>query len=94
LLLCLITVKDWAKPLSDHVDPYHLGIRFVGFLTANLVLRSAEVFIVCCEELLPAGIFKTTVLDLLCSSAGVVLIDLNFGFPFQFDPRVVLTELG
>jgi hypothetical protein len=36
LLLCLIAVKDWAKPPSDHVDPYHLGIRFVGFLTAVL----------------------------------------------------------
>ncbi len=28
-------MKDWAKPPSDHVDPYHLGIRFVGFLTTN-----------------------------------------------------------
>jgi hypothetical protein len=27
LLLCLIAVKDWAKPLSDHVDPYHLIIK-------------------------------------------------------------------
>jgi hypothetical protein len=27
-------MKDWAKPPLDHVDPYHLGIRFVGFLTA------------------------------------------------------------
>jgi hypothetical protein len=35
----LIAVKDWAKPPSDHVDPYHLGIRFVGFITANLLLR-------------------------------------------------------
>jgi hypothetical protein len=33
----LIIVKDWAKPPSDHVDPYHLGIRFVGFLTVVLV---------------------------------------------------------
>ena len=32
----VIAVKDWAKTLSDHVDPYHLGIRFVGFLTAIL----------------------------------------------------------
>jgi hypothetical protein len=32
-------VKDWAKPLLDHVDPYHLGIRFVGFLTAIFLLR-------------------------------------------------------
>jgi hypothetical protein len=39
LLLCLIAVKDWAKPLSDHVDPYHLGIRFVGFLTAKFVVE-------------------------------------------------------
>jgi hypothetical protein len=28
-------VKDWAKTPLDHVDPYHLGIRFVGFLTVN-----------------------------------------------------------
>jgi hypothetical protein len=26
----LIAVKDWAKPPSDHVDPYHLGIRLLG----------------------------------------------------------------
>jgi hypothetical protein len=39
------------------------------------------------------GIFKTPVLDLLCSSTGVALIDLNFVFPFQFDPRVVLMGL-
>jgi hypothetical protein len=32
-------VKDWAKPPSDHVDLYHLGIRFVGFITTNLLLR-------------------------------------------------------
>jgi hypothetical protein len=34
-------VKDWAKPPSDHVDPYHLGIRFVGSLTAVL----AEIYL-------------------------------------------------
>jgi hypothetical protein len=33
-LSLLIAVKDWAKNPLDHVDPYHLGIRFVGFLTA------------------------------------------------------------
>jgi hypothetical protein len=37
----LIAVKDWAKPPLDHVDPYHLGIRFVGFLTAVL----AEIYL-------------------------------------------------
>jgi hypothetical protein len=37
----LIAVKDWAKPPSDHVDPYHLGIRFVGFLMAVL----AEIYL-------------------------------------------------
>jgi hypothetical protein len=26
LAVCLIAVKDWAKPPSDHVDPYHLPI--------------------------------------------------------------------
>jgi hypothetical protein len=41
LAVCLIAVKDWAKPPSDHADPYHLGIRFVGFLTAVL----AEIFL-------------------------------------------------
>jgi hypothetical protein len=25
LAVCLIAVKDWAKPPSDHVDPYHDG---------------------------------------------------------------------
>ena len=39
LLLFLIAVKDWAKTLLDHVDPYHLGIRFVGFLTAKFVVE-------------------------------------------------------
>ena len=34
LLFVLIAVKDWAKTLLDHVDPYHLGIRAVGFITA------------------------------------------------------------
>jgi hypothetical protein len=37
LAVRLIAVKDWAKTPSDHVDPYHLGIRFVGFLTAKFV---------------------------------------------------------
>jgi hypothetical protein len=41
LAVCLIAVKDWAKAPSDHVDPYHLGIRFVGFLTAVL----AEIYL-------------------------------------------------
>jgi hypothetical protein len=35
----LIAVKDWAKPSLDHVDPYHLGIRFVGFLTAKFIVE-------------------------------------------------------
>jgi hypothetical protein len=39
LVVCLIAVKDWAKPPSDHVDPYHLGIRFVGFITAEFVVE-------------------------------------------------------
>jgi hypothetical protein len=41
LLFLSIAVKDWAKPPSDHVDPYHLGIRFVGFLTAEFVVEIA-----------------------------------------------------
>jgi hypothetical protein len=39
LLILSIAVKDWAKPPLDHVDPYHLGIRFVGFLTAIFLRR-------------------------------------------------------
>jgi hypothetical protein len=35
----LIAVKDWAKPPSDHIDPYHLGIRFVGFITAEFFVE-------------------------------------------------------
>jgi hypothetical protein len=42
----LIAVKDWAKPPSDHVDPYHLGIRFVGFLTAIFLPRFIYIFAV------------------------------------------------
>jgi hypothetical protein len=32
-------VKDWDKPPLDHVDPYHLGIRFIWFLTAEFVVE-------------------------------------------------------
>jgi hypothetical protein len=39
LLILSIAVKDWAKPPLDHVDPYHLGIRFVGFIMVNFLLR-------------------------------------------------------
>jgi hypothetical protein len=45
LLLCLIAVKDWAKPPSDHADPYHLGIRFVGFITAEFVVEDRFVLL-------------------------------------------------
>jgi hypothetical protein len=38
LAVCLIAVKDWAKPPSDHVDPYHLGIR-ARFITAEFVVE-------------------------------------------------------
>jgi hypothetical protein len=54
LLFRLIAVKDWAKPPSDHVNPYHLGIRFVGFLTAVL----AEIYLlnlICCEDFAAGG---------------------------------------
>jgi hypothetical protein len=39
LLILSIIMKDWAKPPLDHVDLYHLGIRFVGFIMVNLLLR-------------------------------------------------------
>jgi hypothetical protein len=54
LLILSITVKEWAKPPLDHVDPYHLGIRFVGFLTAVL----AEIYLlnlICCEDFAARG---------------------------------------
>jgi hypothetical protein len=44
----LIAMKDWAKPPSDHVDLYHLGIRFVGFITAEFVVEidfSAQIYL-------------------------------------------------
>lgn len=44
-------MKDWAKTPLDHVDPYHLGIRFVGFLTAILLL----IYICCSAEEFAAG---------------------------------------
>jgi hypothetical protein len=42
----LIAVKDWAKPPSDHVDPYHLGIRYAGFIMAEFVV---EIDLFCCD---------------------------------------------
>jgi hypothetical protein len=54
LAVRLIAVKDWAKTPSDHVDPYHLGIRFVGFFMAVL----AEIYLlnlICCEDFAAGG---------------------------------------
>jgi hypothetical protein len=54
LAVRLIAMKDWAKPPLDHADPYHLGIRFVGFLTAVL----AEIYLlnlICCEDFAVGG---------------------------------------
>jgi hypothetical protein len=39
LVVRLIAVKDWAKTPLNHVDLYHLGMRFIGFLTVNVLLR-------------------------------------------------------
>jgi hypothetical protein len=39
LLFLSIAMKDWAKHHLDHADPYHLGIRFVGFITAEFVVE-------------------------------------------------------
>jgi hypothetical protein len=53
-------VKDWAKPPSDHVDPYYLGIRFVGFITANLLLRFLYWFAEFSDQL---GLFSSSVAE-------------------------------
>jgi hypothetical protein len=69
----LIAVKDWAKPPSDHIDPYHLGIRFVGFLTVNLFLS----FSLLKFALLPVEIceteyyFKSVLISVLVQREGV-----------------------
>jgi hypothetical protein len=60
LLLCLIAVKDWAKPPLGHVDPYHLGIRFVGFITANLLLSFLYWFAEFLDQL---GLFSSSVAE-------------------------------
>jgi hypothetical protein len=57
-------VKDWAKPLPGHVDPYHLGIRFVGFVTAKFVVKinfTAEIYLLFHRGvLLPEAICQDT----------------------------------
>jgi hypothetical protein len=59
-------VKDWAKPPLDHVDPYHLDIRFVGFITAIFFVKIdfiAEIYlleVVLLKSLLPEAICQHT----------------------------------
>jgi hypothetical protein len=49
LAVCLIAVKDWAKPPSDHADPYHLVIVDMSLQTfychslISLYLNSRDV---------------------------------------------------
>jgi hypothetical protein len=64
----LIAVKDWAKPPSDHVDPYHLGIRFVGFLTAVL----AEIYLAAVCDLLVNLLPEAVTPRQQCSSVRLV----------------------
>jgi hypothetical protein len=69
----LIAVKDSAKPPSDHVDPYHLGIRFVGFLTANLLLRFIYWFAEFSDQL---GLFSSSVAEdrIAISNVSMLLV--------------------
>jgi hypothetical protein len=63
----LIAVKDWAKPPLVHVDPYHLGIRFVGFIMVKFVVEIdflAEIYlleVVLLKSLLPEAICQHTI---------------------------------
>jgi hypothetical protein len=48
----------------DHIDPYHLGIRFIGFLTAKFVVEIeflAEIYLLEVDlpkSLLPEVIYQ------------------------------------
>jgi hypothetical protein len=67
LLILSITVKDWAKPPLDHIDPYHLGIRFVGFLTAKFVVEInflAEIYV------LEFDLLKSMPPEVICQDTG------------------------
>jgi hypothetical protein len=64
----LIDVKDWANPPSDHVDPYHLGIRFVEFLTAVL----AEIYLAAVCDLLAKLLPEAVTPRQQCSSVHLV----------------------
>jgi hypothetical protein len=71
LLVRLIAVKHWDKTLLDDVDPYHLGIRFVGFLTVILLL----IYICYSADEFAAGVDKPrhwyfAVVFLICPSRG------------------------
>jgi hypothetical protein len=41
LAVCLIAVKDWAKPPSDHVDPYQVDYSCIT-LEAGMVTKKAS----------------------------------------------------
>jgi hypothetical protein len=65
----LIAVKDWAKPPLDHVDPYHLGIRFVGFLTAKFIV---EIDLVAGIYVLEFDRLLKLLPEAICQDTGVV----------------------
>jgi hypothetical protein len=78
LLILSIAVKDWAKPPLDHVDLYHLGIRFVGFLTMKFIVKinfTAEIYLLFHRGvLLPEAICHDTEFVVRCGySEGVLL---------------------
>jgi hypothetical protein len=96
----LIAVKDWAKPPSDHVDPYHLGIRFVGFLTAEFVVEIdlvlAEIYLLKFALLLEAIYCwrRSTVVDLDEILLFLTPIDSHPGLCFDCKTDRDRTEPG
>jgi hypothetical protein len=75
----LIAVKDWAKPPLDHVDPYHLGIRFVGFITAKFVVEIdflAEIY------LLEVVLLKSLLPEVICQHTSCEVSDCIVLFQF------------
>jgi hypothetical protein len=73
-------MKDWAKPPSDHADPYHLGIRFVGFLMAKFIVNiniTAEIYLLFRRRvLLPEAICHDTESIVRCGYSEVMLLGM------------------
>jgi hypothetical protein len=60
-------MKDWVKPPLNHVDPYHLGIRFIGFLTVKFIVEIdflAEIYV------LEYDLLKSLPPEMICQDTG------------------------